>query len=454
MSSILVVDDDQNLATALRVLLTHNGNVVDVVHTATAAKAILEQRMFDLVITDLRVSDESGLDLIETVKTVTPDTEVIMITGYGSIDTAVEAIRRGAVDYLTKPFEDAELLMVVEKALNQKKMKSELKHLRKAFAESYNFDNIIGNSPAVRKIIDVVKQVAPQDINVLIWGESGTGKELFAKAIHNNSSRREAKFVAINCSAMPDLLLESELFGHVKGAFTSATSNKKGLFEEANGGTVFLDEVGDTSPSLQAKLLRVLQEEEIRPVGSNQTCKTNVRVIAATNKSLESLVSQGKFREDLYYRLNVISVNLPALSQRREDIIPLTNHFLHKYCKHFNKPVRRLTESACDKLINHDWPGNVRELENTVKRAVALSNAEVIDVDSLFLMKPMPKCESAKGDKQDAVLSNVSLVDMQREHILKSLKENRWNYSITAGKLGIGRTTLWRKVKKYQIAKE
>ena len=311
MSSILIVDDDQNLATALKALLTRNGNVVDVVHTAAAAKAIVEQQIFDFVITDLRVSNESGLDIIETVKAAMPETEVIMITGYGSIDTAVEAMKRGAADYLTKPFEDAELLIVVEKALNQKKMKNELKHLRKAFAESYSFDNIIGNSPAVRKIIDIVKQVAPQDINVLIWGESGTGKELFAKAIHNNSSRREGKFVAINCSAMPDLLLESELFGHVKGAFTSATSNKKGLFEEACGGTVFLDEVGDTSPSLQAKLLRVLQEEEIRPVGSNQTCKTNVRVIAATNKSLESLVSQGKFREDLYYRLNVISINLP-----------------------------------------------------------------------------------------------------------------------------------------------
>jgi transcriptional regulator with PAS, ATPase and Fis domain len=201
-------------------------------------------------------------------------------------------------------------------------------------------------------------------------------------------------------------------------------------------------------------LLRVLQEEEIRPVGSNQTCKTNVRVIAATNKSLESLVLQGKFREDLYYRLNVISINLPALSQRREDIIPLANHFLHKYCKHFNKPAKRLTDSACDKLISHEWPGNVRELENTIKRAVALSNAEVIDVDSLFLMKPMPKIEPTNGDRQSAILGNVSLVDMQRDHILKSLKENRWNYSITAGKLGIGRTTLWRKVKKYNIAKE
>lgn len=453
MSSILVVDDDQNLATALRVLLTHNGNTVDVAHAATAAKALVEKRIFDLVITDMRVSDESGFDIIRTVKSLNPETEVIMITGFGSIGTAVEAIRSGALDYITKPFEDAELLMVVEKALSHKRMKSELKHLRMAFAENYSFDNIIGNSTSIRKIIDVVKQIAPQDINVLIWGESGTGKELFAKAIHNNSSRREGKFVAINCSAMPDLLLESELFGHVKGAFTSATANKKGLFEEATGGTVFLDEVGDTSPALQAKLLRVLQEEEIRPVGSNQTCKTNVRVIAATNRSLESLVSQGKFREDLYYRLNVISINLPGLSQRREDIMPLANHFLQKYCSHFNKPIKRLTESACDKLIRHEWPGNVRELENTVKRAVALSNSDVIDVDSLFLMKPMPKTEATTIEKQDAA-NNVSLTEMQREHILRSLKENRWNYSVTASKLGIGRTTLWRKVKKYSIAKE
>jgi DNA-binding NtrC family response regulator len=454
MSSILIIDDDQHLAAALKALLTRNGSVVDVVHTAPAAKAIVEQKIFDLVITDLRVSNDSGLDIIEIVKTVMPETEVIMVTGYGSIDTAVEAMRRGAIDYLTKPFEDAELLMVVERALNQKKLKSELKHLRKAFAETYNFDNIIGNSPAVKKIIDVVKQVAPQDINVLISGDSGSGKELFAKAIHNNSSRREGKFVAINCSAMPDLLLESELFGHVKGAFTSATSNKKGLFEDACGGTVFLDEVGDTSPALQAKLLRVLQEEEIRPVGSNQTIKTNVRVIAATNKSLDTLVSQGKFRDDLYYRLNVISISLPSLAQRRDDIIPLASHFLQKYCRHFNKPEKRLSDGACDRLIRHDWPGNVRELENTIKRAVALSNADVIDIDNLFLMKPMPKIEEPGDGKHEQSLANASLVEMQREHILRSLKENRWNYSITAGKLGIGRTTLWRKVKKYQIAKD
>jgi DNA-binding NtrC family response regulator len=453
MSSILIVDDDQNICTTLKVQLTRNGYAVDVAHSAAAAVALIEQRIFDVVITDLRIAEDSGMNVIEAVKSSMPETEVIMLTGYGSISTAVEAIKRGAFDYLTKPFEDAEMMLVIEKAMNHKKMKGELKHLRKAFADAFTFDNIVGTSTAINNCIEVVKQVAPQEINVVICGASGTGKELFAKAIHNHSSRRENKFVAINCSAMPDLLLESELFGHVKGAFTSASANKKGLFEEANGGTIFLDEVGDTSPSLQAKLLRVLQEEEIRPVGSNQTSKINVRVIAATNKSLETLVGQGRFREDLYYRLNVISINIPSLAQRREDIIPLAYHFLRKYCKHFNKPEKTITEAACDKLASHDWPGNVRELENTLKRAVALSIAPVIDVENLFLMKPMPGAESLEI-RNGPPAGTVPLVDIQREHIINSLRENKWNYSVTASKLGIGRTTLWRKVKKYNIAKK
>ncbi|MFH2056106.1 MAG: sigma 54-interacting transcriptional regulator, partial [bacterium] len=238
---------------------------------------------------------------------------------------------------------------------------------------------------------------------------------------------------------------------HVRGAFTSATSNKKGLFEEADAGTIFLDEVGDTSPSLQAKLLRVLQEEEIRPVGSNQTVKINVRVIAATNKSLETLVAQGRFRDDLYYRLNVISLRIPAMAERREDIIPLAQHFLVKYCRHFNKPQIRLTPAACEKLLAHDWPGNVRELENTIKRGVALCISDVIGEDNLFLMNPVLKQQEA--DTAGIARKNVSLEDLQREHILRSLKENSWNYSLTATKLGIGRTTLWRKVKKYELAK-
>jgi two-component system response regulator HydG len=309
----------------------------------------------------------------------------------------------------------------------------------------------VGNSSAIKKIIDVVKQVAPQDINVLITGDSGTGKELFAKAIHNNSHRSDSKFVAINCSAIPDLLLESELFGHVKGAFTSATSNRKGLFEEADGGTIFLDEVGDTSASLQAKLLRVLQEEEIRPVGSNQTININVRVIAATNRPLEKLVAENRFREDLYYRLNVISLTIPPLSERLEDIIPLAYHFLRKYSEHFHKPDLYLTEEACNKLIYHEWRGNVRELENTIKRAAALSVTNTIDMENLFLMTPAAKQRLAtpkSGSKP-----GLSLAELQRQHILDSLKQNNWNYSLTASKLGIGRTTLWRKVKKFNLSK-
>ncbi len=454
MSSILIVDDDRNVCGALKTLLTRNGHEVDCAYQATAAKETLDKRFFDLIITDLRLTDGLGTDIIRSAKTVSPDSEVIMLTGFGTVDSAVEAMRAGAFDYMTKPFSDTEMLMTVEKALSQKAMKTELRHLKRAFADSFDFDNIIGGSSAIRGIIDVVKQIAPQEINVLITGDSGTGKELIAKAIHNNSQRREGKFVAINCSAMPELLLESELFGHVKGAFTSATANKKGLFEEATGGTIFLDEVGDTSASLQAKLLRVLQEEEIRPVGSNETFKTNVRVIAATNKNLEQMVARGRFREDLYYRLNVISLHVPSLGDRREDIVPLAQHFLAKYCTHFNKPMKRFSVQACEKLMAHEWPGNVRELENTIKRAVALSISEIIDVDNLFLMKPMPKRDEKADSRTTSMQDSTSLQDMAREHIVRSLKENRWNYSITAGKLGIGRTTLWRKVKKYNIVKD
>ncbi len=454
MSSILIVDDDRNVCGALKTLLSRNGHEVDCAYQTATAKETLDKRFFDLIITDLRLTDGLGTDIIRTAKTVSPDSEVIMLTGFGTVDSAVEAMRAGAFDYMTKPFSDTEMLLTVEKALSQKAMKTELRHLKRAFADSFDFDNIIGGSSAIRGIIDVVKQIAPQEINVLITGDSGTGKELIAKAIHNNSQRREGKFVAINCSAMPELLLESELFGHVKGAFTSATANKKGLFEEATGGTIFLDEVGDTSASLQAKLLRVLQEEEIRPVGSNETFKTNVRVIAATNKNLEQMVARGRFREDLYYRLNVISLHVPSLGDRREDIVPLAQHFLAKYCTHFNKPMKRFSAQACEKLMAHEWPGNVRELENTIKRAVALSISEIIDIDNLFLMKPMPKREERGDSRTTSMQDSTSLQDMAREHIVRSLKENRWNYSITAGKLGIGRTTLWRKVKKYNIVKD
>lgn len=456
MAAILVVDDDRNLCNALKVLLTRSGYDTDCAMTIEEATTRLQGRFYDLVITDLRIAEESGLDVIEMAKKYTPDIEVIVLTGYGTVDSAVAAIKKGAFDYMTKPFNEEELRVQVEKALDQRQMKNELRHLRRAFKEQFNFENIIGQSDAVRSLIDIVKQVSPQEINVLITGDSGTGKELFAKAIHNNSNRRNGKFVAINCSAMPDLLLESELFGHVKGAFTSATTNKKGLFEDAEGGTVFLDEVGDTSPALQAKLLRVLQEGEIRPVGSNDTLKTNVRIIAATNRRLEQLVASGKFREDLYYRLNVVPITIPPLTERREDIVPLAQHFLTKYCEHFNKSEKRFSQAACDKLIQHDWPGNVRELENTIKRAVALSISDVIDVENLFLMKPLARetDEQAKPSALRSMRGTKSMEDIQREHIVRSLRENNWNYSLTANKLGIGRTTLWRKVKKFNIAKE
>jgi len=451
MPSILVVDDDRNLCTALSSLLTRNNYRVKMPNTVEETSKLLEQSIFDLVITDLFLSGDSGIEVIKRVKSIAPDTQVIMMTGYSSLDSAVDAMKLGAADYLTKPLKDEELLLVVEKVLQHRSLQAEIKHLKRAFAESFNFDNIIGNSASIKSIIDMVKQIAPQDIAVLITGDSGTGKELFAKAIHNNSPRSSHKFVAINCSAMPDLLLESELFGHVKGAFTSATTNKKGLFEEADCGTIFLDEVGDMSAPLQAKLLRVLQEEEIRPVGSNSNIKINVRVIAATNKNLENLVAQNRFREDLYYRLNVISMKIPPLSERREDIVPLAQHFLNIYSRHFNKPGICLTNAACHELMAHGWPGNVRELENTIKRAVALSISDTIDVSTLLLINPVQK--NTEETATTPSMRGLSLVELQRQHILQSLKDNNWNYSLTASKLGIGRTTLWRKVKKYDLVK-
>ncbi len=456
MAAILIVDDDRNLCNALKVLLSRSGYDTDCAMSIEEATNRLQSRFYDVVVTDLRIAEDSGLDVIEMAKRYTPDVEVIVLTGYGTVDSAVAAIKKGAFDYMTKPFNEEELRVQVRKALEQRQLKTELQYLRRAFKEQFNFENIVGQSEAIKSLIDVVKQVAPQEINVLITGDSGTGKELFAKAIHNNSARKNHKFVAINCSAMPDLLLESELFGHVKGAFTSATTNKKGLFEDAEGGTVFLDEVGDTSPALQAKLLRVLQEGEIRPVGSNDTLKANVRIIAATNRRLEQLVAKGKFREDLYYRLNVVPISIPPLTERREDIVPLAQHFLIRYCRHFNKSEKRFTESACDKLIQHDWPGNVRELENTIKRAVALSISDTIDVDNLFLMRPLARDfeVEARPSGIKAIRNTKSMEDIQREHIVRSLRENNWNYSLTANKLGIGRTTLWRKVKKFNIAKE
>jgi two-component system, NtrC family, response regulator AtoC len=329
---------------------------------------------------------------------------------------------------------------------------SEVKYLREALRKDFSEENIIAQSPQMKAVVDMVRKIAPQNLTVLLTGESGTGKEIVAKAIHHLSTRNNDRFFAINCSAMPEQLLESELFGHVKGAFTGASCSKKGLFEEASAGTLLLDEIGDMPLSLQAKILRVLEEKAVRPVGSTREIEIDVRILAATNRDLSEMVKMGRFREDLYYRLDVIRVQIPTLSERHEDIMPMAEYFLKKYGDELDKPNLRLASSAINALMNYAWPGNVRELKNTIKRAVALTGRDVLESDDIFFM-PAPINRPGRLELRRPPEPNT-LENSQREHIKRALVANNWNYTRTSKQLGIGRTTLWRKVKKYNLQPE
>ena len=452
MEKILIVDDEIALRHSLNILLTRNGYDVETANCAADALTILEGSGYDLVITDLRMQAMDGLDLLRKVKSSYPDTEVIMLTAFGSIGGAVEAMKAGAFDYVTKPFKNEQLLVVVEKALERRKLISEVKYLREALRHDFSEDNVVAQSTKMQSVIDLVRKVAPQNLTVLITGESGTGKEVVAKLLHNYSTRKDNKFFAINCSAMPEQLLESELFGHVKGAFTGATATKKGLLEEASGGTILLDEIGEMPLALQAKILRVLEERVIRPVGSNAEIRIDVRVLAATNRDLSEMVKVGQFREDLFYRLDVIRLHIPALVDRREDIVPLADFYLEKYKKDLEKPEVSLDTSAFNALLNYTWPGNVRELKNTIKRAVALSSGSVLGSDDIFFVPTAVERPGKIHLKRPPEKS--TLEDSQRDIIRGALVNNNWNFSKTSKQLGIGRTTLWRKVKKYDLKPE
>ena len=378
LGKILIVDDDANLLELMKMRLESADYEVTAACEEDNAIAALKAGAFDLCIVDLMLSNRDGITLMEEFRAVNPEVPTIILTAHGSIENAVEAMRRGAYSYLTKPFEPGDLLLQIERALENRKLNSEIKRLKVLLHEQFDFANIIARSAKMRSVLDVVTRIAKLDSTVHLHGESGTGKELIAKAIHLASDRKDKPFVALNCAALPETLLESELFGHEKGAFTGAVKSTRGLFTQAHGGTLFLDEIGDMPLSTQSKVLRVLQERQFYPVGSEIPTEVDVRVIAATNKDLEELVKKGVFRDDLFYRIHVIPIYLPALRDRKEDIVPLVEHFLKKCSQQMKKDVKGITPEALRKLMLHDWPGNVRELENTVEYSVAMTQKEFV----------------------------------------------------------------------------
>ncbi len=426
LGKILVVDDDRNLIELVKMRLeSANYEVVNALEEEEAIEAIKSQ-IFDLSLVDLQLAHTDGISLMEEIHLILPEMPVIILTAYGSIENAVEAMKRGAYTYLTKPFEYRDLLLQIDRALENRRLTSEVQRLKGLLEEKYDFQNIVARSEKMRKVLEVVSRIAKTESTAFIHGESGTGKELIAKAIHLASERKNKPFVAINCAALPETLLESELFGHEKGAFTGAIRNTKGLFTQAHGGTIFLDEIGDMPLSTQAKLLRVLQERQFHPIGSEKPVEVNVRVIVATNKDLEDYVKQGLFREDLFYRIHVIPIYLPPLRERKEDIPPLVEHFVKKFSQQMKKEVKGLTPMAMQKVMLHDWPGNVRELENTIEYAVAMTQQDVITEDLILQAKGVISQEPLKPLKEarDAFEKSylIYLLELSNGNVSKAAK--------------------------------
>jgi len=442
---ILITDDDAQMREMLSRFLGERGDEVEEASGGPAALAALERNTADLVITDVRMPEMSGVELTRQVKARHPDCSVVVMTAFGSVQMAVDAMRAGATDYISKPFKLDEIQLIVERIEEERNLRRKVTTLQRQVEERFQFANILGKSPAMQHIFELIEQIAPTRSNVLITGASGTGKELVARAIHFNSPRRAAPFMPINCSAIPEQLLESELFGHVRGAFTGAERDKKGIFEEAGGGTVFLDEIGDMDEGLQVKLLRVLQEREVRRVGSNETVPVNFRVIAATHRDLETEMANGRFREDLFYRLGVITVSLPPLAGRREDIPLLAEHFLKKHALHNQRQVTQIEPEVMRILLDYDWPGNVRQLENVIERGVVLCHGDRLEAGCL-----PSRLTGAVADQTGlGETADLPLAELERRHILATLERHDWHRVKVAEILGIDRRTLYRKIKEY-----
>ena len=441
---VLVVDDELEMRTLLQDVLQDEGLRVTVAANGSEALKQLGEEHYAVVLTDLRMQEMQGIDLLREIKRTYPDINVIVMTAFGSVDTAIEAMKEGAYDYLTKPVKNEELLRVANRAVREAALRREVTLLRREVLKEYSFHQILGKSKPMREVFDLIRRIADSVTNVLITGESGTGKELVAKAIHYNSDRRDAPFVPVNCAAIPDLLLESELFGHLKGAFTDAKADKRGLFEEAQKGTLFLDEISELPVMLQSKLLRAIQEREVRRVGATRSVSVDVRIIAATNVNLAEAIKAKQFREDLYYRLNVIEMRLPPLRERKEDIPLLVEAFLRRCAETRRKGVKGMTESALALLIDYHWPGNVRELENVIERAVTLTLQDQIISDDL-----PSTIQGTRGDRRlidEATERTRSLGEVEQEYILRIMDKTGGNKYQAAQILGIDRKTLYRKL--------
>jgi DNA-binding NtrC family response regulator len=449
-ANILVVDDDKDIRSLLAEVLDSNGYTVSEAETAGSVIRALTGEQPDVVVLDVKLGqskeeERAGLELLPQIKKRWPDTEVIMLTGQGSVEMANEAGRRGAYTFLTKPFETGKLLVDVKCALERKEQNQENNALRRALETMSGTTSPVFRSAVMHEVVRTVERVAPSDVSILITGESGTGKEVIADLIHSLSPRSKSRIIKINCAALPRELIESELFGSVKGAFTGAHSDREGLFRQAEGGTLFLDEISEMPIDTQSKLLRVLQDQEVRPVGGKVSYKTNCRIVAATNRKTEEAIKDGKLREDLFYRISAISVHLPPLRERREDIMPLANTFLKRFASQANRPIKGFSNPAVERLTAFDWPGNIRQLQNEVQRAVLLSEGEEVDATDLSISK-------ARVNSDEPQDTNFTLLEgVERNAIIQMLKETGGNKLETAKRLGIGRQTLYNKIKAYGI---